>query len=336
MRSRKTQNQSKSIIKELGKRSRECQKFVKKSLLAERIEHRELRQALEHYFSYWNDFTHPGIFSIACEAVGGDPAKQIEAQSAMAMLAAAFDIHDDIVDGSKNKHGYPTVFGKYGRNISLLLGNAFMIDGFTLMGKIACRLPPERSNEIFSVLKASFFVVGNAHASELRLKRRLEASPEEYLKILEEKAASIEADMHVAALLGGGSVKMVEALGRYGRILGTLATLREEFIDIFEIEELNQRVRAEALPIPILYAFQDKKSEKRMKEIVGKKQLTSEDVETLLDLVLNSRPVLRLGAYMKGLATTAIDLTAHVQNKEVVTLLRKLATSALEDLGGLR
>jgi geranylgeranyl pyrophosphate synthase len=254
----------------------------------------------------------------------------------MAMLAAAFDIHDDIVDGSKNKHGYPTVFGKYGRNISLLLGNAFMIDGFTLMGKIACRLPPERSNEIFSVLKTSFFVVGNAHASELRLKRRLEASPEEYLKILEEKAASIEADMHVAALLGGGSVKMVEALGRYGRILGTLATLREEFIDIFEIEELNQRVRAEALPIPILYAFQDKKSEKRMKEIVGKKQLTSEDVETLLDLVLNSRPVLRLGAYMKGLATTAIDLTAHVQNKEVVTLLRKLATSALEDLGGLR
>jgi geranylgeranyl diphosphate synthase type I len=332
---RKTQNQSKSIIEELGKRSQGCQEFVRKSLLSEKIEHRELRQALEHYFSYWNDFTHPGIFSIACEAVGGDPAKQIEAQAAMAMLAAAFDIHDDIVDASKTKHGYPTVFGKYGKDISLLLGNAFIIDGFTLMGKVASAMPQERSSEIFSVLKTSFFEVGNAHASELCLRGGLDASPEEYMKVLEEKAASIEADTHVAALLGGGSLKEVEALARYGRILGILATLREEFIDIFEIEELNQRIRAEALPIPILYAFQDKKSEKRMEEIVGKKQLTSEDVETLLDLVLNSGPVLKLGSYMKDLATAAIGLTAHVQDKEVATLLRKLATSALEDLEGL-
>ncbi len=102
---RKTPNQSREHIKELGKRSQECQKFVKRILVVGKIEHRELRQALEHYFSYWNDFTHPGIFSIAFEAVEGDPAKHIEAQAAMAMLAAAFDIHDDIVDGSKTKHG---------------------------------------------------------------------------------------------------------------------------------------------------------------------------------------------------------------------------------------
>lgn len=33
------------------------------------------------------------------------------------------------------------------------------------------------------VLKTSLFEVGNAHASELRLRRRLDASPEEYMKI---------------------------------------------------------------------------------------------------------------------------------------------------------
>ncbi|MGD0979019.1 MAG: class 1 isoprenoid biosynthesis enzyme [Candidatus Bathyarchaeia archaeon] len=329
---RKTQNQSKSIIEELGKRSQGCQEFVRKSLLSEKIEHRELRQALEHYFSYWNDFTHPGIFSIALEAVEGNPAKQIEAQAAMAMLAAAFDIHDDIVDDSKTKHHCSTVFGKYGKDIALLLGNAFMIDGFTLMGKVACRLPPERSNDIFYILKTSFFVVGNAHASELRLKRRLEASPEEYLEILEKKAASVEADMHIAAIFGGGSRKEVEALARYGRILGTLATLREEFVDIFEIEELNQRIKAEAFPIPVLYALQDKDSREKIEKIIEKGELTSKDIDGLLDVVLSSKPVARLRKYMQDLVTEASKQTDIVRNKTTGILLRRIAANTLEDL----
>jgi geranylgeranyl pyrophosphate synthase len=329
---RKSQNQSKSIIEELGKRSQGCQEFVRKSLLSEKIEHRELRQALEHYFSYWNDFTHPGIFSIACEAVGGDPAKQIEAQAAMAMLAAAFDIHDDIVDGSKTKHGYPTVFGKYGKDISLLLGNAFIIDGFTLMGKVASTMPHERSSEIFSVLKTSFFEVGNAHASELCLRGRLDASPEEYMKILEEKAASIEADMHVAALLGGGSFKEIEALARYGRILGTLATLREEFIDIFDKEELNQRIKAEAFPIPVLYAFHDKESREKIENIIDKGELKSKDVDRLLDIVLDSKPVAKLRMQMRDIVTRAGEQITDVRNEATVALLRRIAAGTLEDL----
>jgi geranylgeranyl pyrophosphate synthase len=329
---KKTQNRSKNIIEELGKRSKECQEFVRKSLLSEKIEHKELRQALKHYFSYWNDFTHPGIFSIACEAVGEDPANQIEAQAAMAMLAASFDIHDDIVDDSKTKQGYPTVFGKYGKEIALLLGNAFMIDGFTLMGKAAGGLPHEISNEIFSILKTSFFEVGNAHASELCLRRRLDASPEEYMKILEKKAASIEADMHVAALLGGGSSKEIKALSRYGRILGTLATLREEFIDIFKTEELNQRMKAETLPIPVLYAFQDKESREKIGELVAKGELTNRDVERLLDLVWESRSVAKLKAYMLDLIATAQKLTSTARNRATETLLGMLASSAVEDL----
>lgn len=332
MSSKKTQNRSKSIIEELSKRSKDCQEFVRKSLLSEKIEYKELQRALEHYFSYWNDFTHPGIFSITCEAVSEDPLNQIEAQAAMAMLAAAFDIHDDIVDDSKNKHGYPTVFGKYGKDIALLLGNAFMIDGFTLMGKTAGRLTHERSNNIFSVLKKSFFDVGNAHASELSLRRKVDASPDQYLKILGKKAASIEVDMHVAALLGGGSPKEVELLARYGRILGTLAALREEFIDIFEIEELNQRIKAEALPIPILYALQDKGPTKIIEKLLTKGELNSQDIERLLDIVMRSESVERLRTYMLNLNNKANNLASNIQNQAAAKLLRTLAESTLEDL----
>jgi geranylgeranyl pyrophosphate synthase len=160
----------------------------------------------------------------------------------------------------------------------------------------------------------------------------LDASPEEYMKILEKKAANIEADMHIAALLGGGSFKEVEALARYGRILGTLATLREEFIDIFETEEMNQRIKAETLPIPVLYAFQDKESRKRIGKMVGRNSLTSKDIERLLDLVLSSESVLKLRMHMSDLVAQARGVTANLRNDAAKTLLRRLAATTLEDL----
>lgn len=138
--------------------------------------------------------------------------------------------------------------------------------------------------------------------------------------------------MHVAALLGGGSPKEVELLARYGRILGTLAALREEFIDIFEIEELNQRIKAEALPIPILYALQDKGPTKIIEKLLTKGELNSQDIERLLDIVMRSESVERLRTYMLNLNNKANNLASNIQNQAAAKLLRTLAESTLEDL----
>jgi geranylgeranyl diphosphate synthase type I len=332
MAAKKNQKQSELIIEDLIKRSKDCQMFVRKSMLSQRIEYQELSQALLHYFSYWNDFTHPGIFSIACEAVGGDPANLLEAQAAIAMLGASFDIHDDIIDGSKTKHHYPTVFGKYGQSVALLLGNAFMIYGFTLMGKATDKLASERTNRIFSTLRDSLFDVGNAHASELGLRRRLDASPDEYIKIIEKKAASIEADMHVAAILSGGSTEECNALARYGRIMGTLATLREEFIDIFEAEELNQRIKTEAYPIPVLCAFQDKESSREIKKLLIKRELTGKEIEELLDIVMESKSVAKLRSHMLNLIAQAQMTLSAIKNQQTKKLLANMVKATLEDL----
>lgn len=320
------------VLEELQKRSNKGLEFAKKTMLAEKIEYERLREALEHYVTNWNDFTHPGLFSLACEAVGGHPDNAVQIQAAIALLAAAFDVHDDIIDGSEQKHGVPTVFGRYGENIALLLGNAFLIKGFTLFYGSVEQSAQKKTREIVEVLQKSLFELGNAHALELNLRGRIDADPEEYMRVVEMKAASIEADMQIGAIIGGGSNKEVEALAKYGRILGMLATLREEFIDIFEVEELNQRIKDEALPIPVLSAFQDKVSRKKMGKLLARGELTNKDVERLLDFVLESRFVAKLRAYMLDLIDRAQELTCTVRNGAMETLLKTLAASAVEDL----
>jgi geranylgeranyl pyrophosphate synthase len=327
---RKSRKQSKIVLAELRKKSKNGLEFAKKTILSEKIQYKKLHDALEHYVSNWNDITHPGLFAVAYEVVRGDLQAAVPVQAAMAMIAAAFDIHDDIIDKSIAKHGIPTVFGKFGQEVALLLGNAFLIEGFALLGR-CLEESNQRGVEVFRIIKQSLFEFGNAHALELSLKKRTDAPPEEYVKIVKMKAASIEGDMRIGAMIGGGTRKEVEALARYGRILGTLAMLREEFADVFDAEELNQRVSSEYLPIPVLYAMQDKESNKKIEKLLAKK-ITNKEVDVLVDAVFERKNVGNLRKYMKELVVEAIHITANIRNKKLRNRLRRFASSTLEDL----
>ena len=204
----------------------------------------------------WKDFTHAGLFSLACEAVGGDAEKFVPTQAGLALMAAAFDLQDDILDNSKTKNGRPTVFGKYGLDLTILLADAFLIKGYAVFFDSIEERSPKRARDIMHLLKNCLFEMGNAHATEISFRGRTNLSENECMSLVLKKAASIEADIHIAAILGGGSKKQVDALAKCGRNLGVLTTLREEFIDIFEKEELKQKILIKRLPIPIIYAMQ--------------------------------------------------------------------------------
>jgi geranylgeranyl pyrophosphate synthase len=322
---------SKVLLEILKEKSRESLQLARETILAERIESQKIREALEYYLSNWEVFTHPGLFSIACEAVDGNPEKWAKVGAAVAMLAAALDIHDDIIDKSDAKHGKPTVFGRFGPDLALLLGNAFFVEGFTFLGNSLVALPAKKSRKIFETVEKSMFEAGNAHALELDLKRKVHVTPEKYMNILKKKATSVESSMRLGAIVGDGTTSQVEELTKYGRILGILATLREEFIDVFEIQEIHQRLHNECLPLPVLYALQGE-NPRRIRKILSKEELTSEDVNKLLDVVFETKKVKELQSMMKGLVNDACKLTYKIRKKRIKDLLRQLVIVALEDL----
>ena len=325
----KTRTQSEIVLTELAEKSKNGLEFAKRTILSENIQSKELRDALEYYVSNWNDATHPGLFALACEAVYGDVQAAVPIQASVAMIAAAFDIHDDIIDKSKLKHRKLTVFGKFGEEIALLLGNAFLTGGFTLLGKSLEE--PQKMTRVFEAIKQSLYELGNGHALELSLRKRADARLEEYLEIVKMKAASIEGDIRIGAIVGGGKHEEVEALASYGRVLGTLAILREEFVDIFDAEELNQRASSEYLPIPILCALQDEASKEKIGELLGSKTANI-DSDALVDIVLKTRNVRNLKKYMENLVAEATRALSGVGESHMRNQLKSFASSILEGL----
>jgi geranylgeranyl diphosphate synthase type I len=322
----------KRIVADLKRRSKKGLEFAKQVLQAEKIEHPKLRDALEHYIAHWDEFIHSGLFSIACEAVGGEPDNVVSTQAAIAMMTAAFDIYDDIIDKSKVKHKIPTVYGKFGAEMALLLGNAFLIEGFKLFVDSAVILPKEKERSTIETLKKLVFEVGNAHALEVGLKKRKNVTPNEYMKITEMKAASIEADMHLGALFGGGKDAEVEVLARVGRILGILATLRDDLIDVFDIEELRQRISVQDLPLPLLFAMQDQKAKGKVRNIISKPKITKSDVATIVDFTLEAKTVVQLKNQMQLLIGEGLALTNNLPNVKLKSKIQSLLPFMLEDL----
>ena len=166
------QKKAKLVVAELQERSEKGLALASKILLEEKMEPPKLRKACKYYVDNWHGFYHSGLFSMACEAVGGNPDDSLAAQAAVAILAAAFDLHDDILDKSKmSKYESPTIFGKFGIETALLLGDAFLIEGFKILVDSLTNIPEENRKQALQSTKDLLFEVGNAHSLEIYTKQ---------------------------------------------------------------------------------------------------------------------------------------------------------------------
>ena len=322
----------KILVADFTQRSKKGLEFAKQTLQAETIYDPKVREALCYYLANWDNFSQPGLFSAACEAVGGNPDSVIPVQASIAMMAAAFDIQDDIIDKSKEKHNRPTTYGKFGPEISILLGNAFLLEGLKMFADSAALLPEGKGKEALEILKNLLFEVGNAHGLELGFRESKSTNLHDYLRIFKMKSASIEADICLGALFGGAGEVEIKLAAKLGRILGTLIMLREEFVDIFEIEELTQRIAVQDLPLPIIAALQEEDTKIKILKILSKPNKTDADVRALLKITLKSKPVIEVKNNMQLLMGKGISLLKKLPSEKLRGTLQSLLSFMLEDL----
>lgn len=314
----------------LVERSLDALETARKDLLSERISS-DTYAALEFYAKGWKEITHPGLMSLACEAVECDPREVLDMQVVMLLFSAAVDVHDDLIDYSRKKNGKSTLFGKFGRNMSILVGDAFMVKAFSLLETHLEGLAPKIRREILTEIKRALFTTGDGHVNELKFKRRWNADPEQYLKVLESKGAIVEAEMKIGAILGKARQGEIDALGQYGRIFGTLGTLREEFVDMFDLEEFKNRIHHECLPIPIMYALKDARARERIKPLISGMK-TQQDAWNVIDIISRTSNVKELKERMEEKIEEAQTVISCLKNSHAKTTLISLASSMTEDL----
>ena len=316
----------------LRKTSAKSLKLARKRILKMNIESSQARRAIRFYAEQWDDIAHPGILALSCEAVGGNIEKAIPLQVATLLLTATMDLHDDIIDQSRIKNGRPTVFGRFGKDITLLIGDAFFLEGFALLCKNEGKASSSSMRRMIEAIEQAYFEVGNAHLLEAALKGRMDISTETYLNIIEKKAWSIGVHASLGAILGGGTPKEIQALENYGKTLGTLIILREEFVDLFESEELLSRMKNECLPLPLLLAFKDSALKKKLLGILSKPKISKNDVERVVHALIDEKVVDGFRKHMQDLSLEATESISFVKNRQTKSAMKLLVQATLIDI----
>lgn len=317
----------------LEQRSAKALEQARRELLIMNVQSSKARRALKYYAANWNDITHPGILSLACEAVGGDLETIIPVQVAVLLIDAAIDIHDDVIDHSKTKDGKPTIFGKYGEKIALLLGDAMLIRGLMLLNNSVENFPRKTARKILSTIEKHIFEIGNAHLCEIDFMEASNTSPLKYFHILEKKGSIIGMHTRIGAMVGGGVDKQVESLGRYGEILGTLIAIREEFIDVFEPDELKSRLASKYPPLPILCALNNLIVKKLVSSISTRPESDESLTEKLVEAIFEDYEVKKLIKKMQAISEEAFQQVRHLKlKKDMEHQLRMILQGTIEGL----
>jgi geranylgeranyl pyrophosphate synthase len=307
-------------VRELfNKRGSKSLKEVAASILKEKIECDEVKGALSHFISYWRDVVRPSLISLACEAVGGDPSVTTQIDKSLILLSGATDIHDDIIDKTIQRGSGDTVLGRFGGDIALLAGDALLCEGWIELFEGLARLDisPEKKLAIVRTIRGLYSEMLDGEALELRFRARVDVKPQEYLYVLKKKAADIEAAMRVGAMLGNGREEQINALGEYGRLLGMIVLLRDDLEDLLDFKTLNSRLKNETIPLPVLYALENKEKREAILTIL-KKEVRKEEAKKLSALVSEAGGLDKLWGLFKEFK---IEAKKRVKDKVFKTIL---------------
>lgn len=320
----------KQAINIIQKRGRKGLKLAQKIVKGERVNFRPLHEALTYFMKDWEDVVHPGLLSLACEAVGGSPNSTTELGASIALLAGGADVQDDVIDQSRIKNAHMTVFGKFGKDIAILTGDILLLEGLYLLHRACESFDTTCKNQIFDIVKRAFFSISSAEAEEASIRGNFNITSEEYFKIIETKVAVAEATTKIGAIIGNGTAEQIEAMSNYGKTYGILLAVRDEFIDIYDPIEVKNRAENECLPLPILVTFKSKRKKKKITELLKRDTITDSAIDQILETVACSKHVQTFKKGMFSIINKQKQQLAKIKNSRKT--LELLLTATMEDL----
>jgi len=311
-------------------RGQKALKIAKEMMFEEirNVSSHEAHEAIKYFINeYWNDLASPTLVSLGCESVGGDIDDTIPLALPMILMSGGIDVHDDIIDKSKMKYGRLTVFGKYGDELALLVGDALLLKGFTLLCNATRFFSQKKFLDIVKIVNNMFFELGDAETLERKLRKNLDTTPKEYILNMEKKAADIEGLLRIGAIIGDGSTEEIDALGCYGRIFGLLSILRDDWIDMLDYQEAIHRLQFENLPLPTIYTLGDVRARLEIERIFEKEEITKQDAERLFQITDKFGGFKQTTQLMLNLARKAKEqlMKANINNNNLLLLLEFIA-----------
>ena len=226
----------------------------------------------------------PLILILSAETISSNKRLTTEAAEDMFLASCAIEllhtesvIHDDIIDKEDYRRGKPSFHVKYGYNSSILTADF-------VLGIILNIITKLNNAKISAELSKAATKMSEGEMMEIKLTKDLILKDDDYIKVVENKTASLfEAASKIGSLLGEGTEEEISAMGNFGHLLGIAYQIHDDIMDwnnedrLFNILVRNNKESVEFIErMENLYMSYSSKAKNELKKIgdsVSKKHL---------------------------------------------------------------
>lgn len=236
----------------------------------------------------------PLLILESARSVGGFSEDLTELALAVEYLHVATLVHDDIIDGDSTRRGRPSVQAAFGLPAAIVVGDGLILETFaTLTGPRPHNVSDTAIVAVVAAIASAGVNVCRGQLLETELARDLNSSVAQYVEMAQLKTGALfESACRGGAILGTGLRKWVDALGTFGKHLGTAFQIRDDLLAFDGAPTLIGKPRESDLrnhrpTLPILLAYQRAASgdRKRLEQAFGEENPESDSYALVREIV---------------------------------------------------
>ena len=225
----------------------------------------------------------PLLVLLSGRLFGGINERVLYAGAAIEMLHNASLIHDDVIDQATERRGVETISSVWTNHVAVLVGDFFVT------GALRCAVKAEDTR----ILEALALMGGDLSLGEIHQydnARNHNIDEQTYLTIISKKTASLfESCVAVGGYAQNADGRQLDALRHYARLLGICFQIKDDTFDYYDDKAVGKPtgndLREGKITLPLIYALQraDMPEHDAMNALVRKEQLTTADIENLVE-----------------------------------------------------
>lgn len=151
--------------------------------------------------------------------------------AAMELIHTASLIHDDVIDHAALRHNKPTINSKYGRDVSIAMGDYLYSVGFNLISSCG-------NKDILSCISQATKTMCEGELIQVCERSNLNLLKERYILIVKKKTASLfAASCQAGAMVSSSRRPVYSALKAYGLNFGIAFQIIDDCLDLIGREE---------------------------------------------------------------------------------------------------
>lgn len=195
-----------------------------------------LRLLVAEYPARGGKALRPALCLATCEAFGGRVVEALPSAVAIELMHNAFLVHDDIEDDSQLRRGTPTLHDAHGVALALNAGDALMVLAQRALGANIETLGARMAARVADEFSTMAYHTVQGQATELGWIRDgvIDLGYDDYLDLVMRKTCwyTTVHPLRVGALIGSWGSADLDALVRFGFMLGAAFQIRDDVLNL--------------------------------------------------------------------------------------------------------